>query len=62
MRNRKKFLAGMLAATMVLNMALSVDVSAEEGSEATNCKNTVVEMNETAVAENNVYYVSSEWK
>ncbi len=26
MRNRKKFLAGMLAATMVLNMALSVDV------------------------------------
>lgn len=30
MRNRKKFLAGMLAATMVLNMALSVDVSAEK--------------------------------
>lgn len=60
MRNRKKFLAGMLAATMVLNMALSVDVSAEEGSEAQTAKNTVVEMNETAVAENNVYYVSSD--
>lgn len=38
MRNRKKFLAGMLAATMVLNMALSVDVSAEEGSEAQTAK------------------------
>lgn len=60
MRNRKKILAGMLAATMVLNMALSVDVSAEEGSEAQTAKNTVVEMNETAVAENNVYYVSSD--
>ena len=57
---QKKFLAGMLAATMVLNMALSVDVSAEEGSEAQTAKNTVVEMNETAVAENNVYYVSSD--
>lgn len=60
MRNRKKFLAGMLAATMVLNMALSVDVSAEEGSEAQTAENTVAEMNETAVAENNVYYVSSD--